>query len=300
MLVMVRSFIFKNSFYFLFGIFILFPQFILAADIVVNSDVSISARVNGINDHNKSGSVLNFPTSISFSGLAYPLSRVYILKDGNIVATTIADSNSHFSVSVFGLNTNVYTFSIYGQDSSGRKSSFFSFPIYIKDGTTVHIGNIFLSPTIDVNKTVTRKGDNLMIFGQSLPEKEVVISVFFGQIYIYRVISNKLGLYFYNLDTSVLSIGKYQTKAKTVLENKNSLDSLPITFSVGTQDVLNDNTNCLALKGDLNCDNHVNLTDFSIMTYWHHKINPPKKIDLNNDGIISLIDFSIMAFNWTG
>ncbi|MFA6385357.1 MAG: dockerin type I domain-containing protein, partial [Candidatus Paceibacterota bacterium] len=61
-----------------------------------------------------------------------------------------------------------------------------------------------------------------------------------------------------------------------------------------------DETICSFLRGDLNCDNHVNLIDFSIMAYWYKKINPPEKVDLNNDGKITLVDFSIMAFNWTG
>jgi hypothetical protein len=57
---------------------------------------------------------------------------------------------------------------------------------------------------------------------------------------------------------------------------------------------------CTLFSGDLNCDNHVNLVDFSIMAHWYKKLNPPAKVDLSGDGKVTLVDFSIMAYNWTG
>ncbi len=209
MLVMVRIYIFKNIFYLLLVAYIFAPQFASALDIVVDSSVSISAEVRtstGNPVNNKSGSLVNLPTVINFSGMAYPLSRVYILKDGQIVATTVADQSSHFSVSILGLSTNVYTFSVYSEDSNNRKSSFFSFPIFITSGTIVNIGNIFLSPTIDVDKIEVKKGNSLIIFGQSIPGKEVIISVFSDQEYLYKVISNTMGVYSYYLFLDLVNI----------------------------------------------------------------------------------------------
>lgn len=54
------------------------------------------------------------------------------------------------------------------------------------------------------------------------------------------------------------------------------------------------------LRGDVNGDCRVNLTDFSIVGYWYNRTNPPKRTDINGDGRVNLVDFSIMAFNWTG
>lgn len=302
MVVMCRASILNKIICFLFIFLLGSPQLVFADEIV---NVSISAQVNDSQSNeggngSVGGSIITLPTLITFSGLAYPLSKVYILKDGNIVTSTIADKDANFSVSLSDLSSNIYTFSIYSEDSRGGKSSFFSFPIYILKGVTVNIGNIFLSPTIDVNKIEVRKGDNLIIFGQSLQQREVTISVFSNQEYLYKVISNKIGAYLYNLDTSNLEIGKYQTKSKTSTENQTSLYTTPVTFLVGMENKPKDDTLCSTLKGDLNCDNHVNLIDFSIMAYWYKKINPPPKVDLNHDNKISLVDFSIMAFNWTG
>lgn len=295
----------------LFCVFI--PQFVFALDIIVNNDVSISAIVNPINNGSSGGGSsgggggsggsagLDLVTTVNFSGMAYPLSRVYILKDGDIVVTTIADQSANFSVSLTDLDTNTYTFSVYGEDSNNKKSSFFSFPIYITKGTTVNIKNIFLSPTIDVNKSKVKKGDNLIIFGQSIPQNEILISVHSDKEHFFRVVSNAMGAYLYNLDTSILEIGKHQTKSKTTLDTQVSLYATPVSFLVSNESKLKEeDLNYSLFAGDLNNDSNVNLIDFSIMAYWYKKTNPPKTIDLNNDGKITLVDFSIMAFHWTG
>lgn len=315
MLAMCKIFTFNKIIYFLFVVFVLVPQMVFADDFVVNNDVTISARVNAPNNGGNEGNtgggggggggntnneVLGLPTSINFSGMAYPLSRVYILKDGKIAITTIADQAANFSVSLSGLTTNTYTFSIYGEDGANRKSSFFSFPVYVTAGTTINIGNVFLSPTIDIDKSEVKQGDDLIIFGKSIPKKEVVISVHSDQEYFYKVISNAMGAYLYNLDTSILEIGKHQTKSKTTLVDQVSLYATPISFSVGNENKPKDDKSFSSPRGDLNKDNHVNLVDFSIMAYWYKKVNPPQNVDLNNDRKITLVDFSILAFNWTG
>jgi hypothetical protein len=240
------------------------------------------------------------PTTVNFSGMAYPLSKVYILKDGQIVATTIADPGANFSVSLSDLATKIYTFSVYVEDSNMRKSSAFSFPIYVTSGTTVNIGNIFLSPTIDIDKSVVRKGDNLAIFGQSIPKSEVTISVHSDPEYFFKVTSNTSGTYLYNLDTSSLEIGSHQTKSKTTLNGQLSSFGTPLSFLVGGENKIKDEVLCEKKRSDLNCDGRVNLIDFSIMAYWYKRPNPPSKVDLNGDQKISLVDFSIIAYDWTG
>lgn len=305
----MRNYLYKNKiFLFFLFIFICLPQvmFSYTTDLY---PVTISAYV-GVTDPDTGGgggsggggssTPIHLDTVVNFSGMAYPLSRVYILKDGQVAATTIADPAANFSVSLSNLRTSSYTFSVYGEDNSGRKSAFFSFPIFVTSGTTVNIGNIFLSPTIDTDKSEVKKGDNIVIFGQSIPKKEIVISVHSEQEYFYKVVSNQMGGYLYNMDTSILEIGKHQTKSKAINDSQISQYTTPVSFSVGLENKAKDKVSCSGLRGDLNCDNHVNLIDFSIMAYWYKKTNPPVKVDLNNDGKISLVDFSIMAFNWTG
>ncbi len=295
----------KRIFSIIFLITVFSTGFFPLSKIFADNNVSVTARVNSNNPSGGGGGGggghINLPTVVNFSGMAYPMSRVYILKDGKIAVNTIADPGANFSVSLSGLSTDTYTFTVYGEDSNGKKSSFFSFPIYITSGTTVNIGNIFISPTINIDKIQVKKGDNLTIFGQSAPNSEVTISVHSDLEHFFKIVSNNIGGYLYNLDTSILELGNHETKSKSAILNQISPYTNTLGFIVGTENKLNEeNISCVSLRGDLNCDLHVNLVDFSIMAYWYKKGNPPEKIDLNKDNKITLVDFSIMAFNWTG
>lgn len=264
--------------------------------------VSVSAFVEEHppinNGSNGTGRPLNVITTINFSGVAYPFSKIYIFRDGKLATTTIADKNANFSASISGFITNTYNFSLYGEDSKGRKSSFFSIPIFITSGTTVNISNIYLSPTIAIDKIKIKRGDDALVFGKSNPKSEVYIFFEKGQQYIAKVIADINGDFSYNFNTTNIKIGSYQLKTKSILNNHTSSYSTLISFTVIDNENKNNETICSSYIGDLNCDNRVNLVDFSIMAYWYKKSVFPKKIDLNGDGKINLVDFSIMAFNW--
>src|SRR3989344_2665850 len=51
-------------------------------------------------------------TNVVFSGRAYPLSRVSILKDGQLAVTTIAGPDSNFTATISGLSNGDYTFAV--------------------------------------------------------------------------------------------------------------------------------------------------------------------------------------------
>lgn len=295
----------KSNLFFIFFLFWFFPLFTFADLTVTNSTVvSISAQVNGdttvVVSSGGGGGISSSPTTVNISGVAYPLSKVTILQDGKIVATTTADPAAKFAVSLTGMTTNTYTFSVYGEDTKNIKSLSFSFPVFITSGTTVNISNIFLSPTVDTDKSQVKQGDNLAIFGQSAPESQVTISVHSDQERFYKVNSNKSGLFLYNLDTTPLELGRHETKAKVSFDSQLSSFSPPVEFFVGTENKKKDSVCTVGRKGDLNCDKKVNLVDFSVMAFWFKKLSPPKTIDLNGDGKVTLVDFSIMAYNWTG
>jgi hypothetical protein len=111
---------------------------------------------------------------ITFSGRAYPLSTVSILKDGQLALTTIAGPDSKFSATISNLSSGDYKFSVYGEDKDHIRSSPFTFPIFITAGVVTNISGIFIAPTISVDKTEVKRGDNIAIFGQSSPASEIV------------------------------------------------------------------------------------------------------------------------------
>ena len=243
-------------------------------------------------------------TQVIFSGRAYPLSKVVILKDGQIAVTTIAGPDANFNIALTGLSQGNYIFSVYGEDSGGRKSALFSFPTFVSEGATITISGIFLAPTIAVDKTEVRKGDTISIFGQSAPQSDVTIAVNSNQDFFVKAKSDTLGSYLYNFDTVPLDYGQHFTKSKAAIGETISPYSKTVGFAVGTKSIFAE-VGKKFLKGDLNDDNRVNLIDFSIAAYWYYRpFNQDFRLKeaerLNGDGKIDLVDFSIMAYYWTG
>lgn len=242
-------------------------------------------------------------TGANFSGRAYPLNKVTILKDGQIAATTIAGPDSNFSVSLTGLSGGNYNFLVYGEDNQGRHSSFFTFPLLITQGAIVNVGGIFISPTIGVDKQEVRKGDDIAIFGQTAANANLTIQVNSDEPFFAKTKSDKNGVYLYNFDTSVLALGQHLAKAKSSYEEAVSPYGSAAGFRVGTKNVLASAPSVCAVKADLNNDCRINLVDFSILAYWYKRQLTPEirnKVDLNKDGKVDIRDFSIMAYYWTG
>ena len=246
------------------------------------------------------GGGYSIQTTVNFSGMGYPSSKVVILQDGTQVITTTSDPNANFSASLTSLTPGSYTFSIYTTDANGLHSVSFSFPVSITAGATINIGGIILAPTIDVDKTEVKQGDNEAIFGFAVPNSQVNIAVHSAVAHLVTTNASPSGAYLYNFDTTPLELGSHDAQSHAILGDKVSATTDPVDFIVSDQNV-SKTTGCGTLVGDINCDGKVNLVDFSIMAYWYKKgTTPPANVDLNSDGKISLVDFSILTYHWTG
>ena len=239
-------------------------------------------------------------TKVILSGRAYPGMKVTVLKDAQIAASTIADPAANFRVAVSGLSAGGYIFGVYSEDSQGRRSSLLTFSTTVTSGVTIEIGNIFIAPTIDVDKSEVKRGDNIAILGQSVPSGEITIAVSSEEEFFTKTISDKDGIYLYNFDTSDLGMGQHFTKSKAAKDGEISSYGKVISFTVGTKNIASAASTKCPAKADLNGDCRVNLIDFSIAAFWYKRPSPPANVDLNSDGKIDLVDFSIMAFYWTG
>ncbi len=244
-------------------------------------------------------------TGVTFSGRAYPLSKVTILKDGVIEIETIAGPDAKFRVSITDLTPGSYNFTVRATDSKGVTGNPFSFPVLINQGSTTDISGIFLAPTIDVDKAEVKKGDDIIIFGQTVPKSPVTIEVNSETQVFVNALSDRDGVYLYNFNSSPLEYGSHSGRSKTNLETGESSGfGTRIAFQVGDQNIIKEN-NPNSCRADLNNDLKVNLVDFSIAAFWYNKplsggIILIESDCLNGDGKINLVDFSILAFNWTG
>lgn len=258
------------------------------------------------------GTYVSPETSVTISGRAYPGSAVTLLKDAQIAMTTISGPDAIFKMTLVGLSPGSYIFSVYSEDDSNERSSFFTFPTTLTSGAQSQISGVFISPTLRTNKQVYKKGETAILYGQTNPSAQVIITINSETQRFAKVNSDKSGAYLYNLDTTDFEIGNHAARSKSAIGSEISSYSKTIGFVVGmgnivlpatsTKDetLLNGKT-CTTLKrGDFNCDAKINLVDFSIWLYWFKSPTWPKYIDINKNGKIDLSDFSILIYNWTG
>lgn len=234
---------------------------------------------------------------VVISGIAYPATKVVILKDGAIATTTTADPGAAFSIRIQNLQQGAYTFGVYAEDAKGLKSTTYSFPVTVADNITVTIDNVFLAPTIGVSSKTIKQGDPLGIFGTTAPQAQVTIHVHSAQEFVQRVTASATGIWFKQFDTSLLEKGSHITFSRSALNDRVTDQSATVDFIVGEATIPND----LTKRSDLNSDGRVNIIDFSMLLfYWHKKPPASSKADITKDGTVDILDLSIMLYDWTG
>lgn len=245
-------------------------------------------------------------TNVVFSGHAYPYNKVTLLKDGQTAIETMAGGDAHFILSLSGLSAGDYNFSIFSQDVHGLQSDAFTFSVYVTKGASTNIGGILLAPTIKLNESIYHHGDSITVFGSSVPNTTISISVHSAEEKIFHAQADDAGIYTYDIDSADLSLGDHNAKSKTLYAQQLSAYSRVVNFKIIDEDEPlleeekpEDKAEEVA-EIDLNNDKRINLIDFSILAYWYQKSTPPPAVDLNNDNKVNLIDFSILAYYWTG
>lgn len=196
-----------------------------------------------------------------------------------------------------------HTISLYGEDEAGRHSVLFSFPIVVTSGALTLVSGIFISPTIDTDKSEVRRGDPIIIFGKTAPSANVTLEINSETRLFEYTPSDADGVYLYQLDSSRLEMGSHDAASRAATSTELSSQSERVGFVVGDKNVPRaaPPTSCEARRGDVNCDGRVNLVDYSIVAYWYQRTGAvPVKVDLSGDGSVTLVDLSILAYYWTG
>jgi hypothetical protein len=236
---------------------------------------------------------------IVLSGLAYPGRTVTILRDGVVVANTIADPGAQFNVTLGNLGAATYAISLYATDENNRRSPPLSFSQTLSDGITITVNNLFLGPTIGLSHTEIKKGDTLSIFGYTAPSSDVTLTIHSPNEFIEKIKAGLNGAYFKAFNTSVLEYGDHNGQTQSEKSNLISPESEAAAFKVSDTSVEIPTDNCK--RSDLNCDTKVNLTDFSILLFYWNQTKPSNaRADINKSGVVDLTDFSIMLYDWTG
>ena len=233
-------------------------------------------------------------TKVILLGKAHPLSSINILVDGKVVGNITADYWANFRAEIGDITPGVYSFSLWAEDKSGRRSITFSFTATVIGDMTTTISNIFIPPTIELDKVHILKGEDLIIMGATAPESEVAIHIGSSQEIIKKTTAETDGDWQHVFDTLVLEEGSHTVRAKAQEPSGLlSVFSNVLSFYIGKY-----GSEEICPRADFNKDGRTDLIDFSIMLYWWGKVNPC--VDQNRDGIVNLPDFSILMYWWTG
>lgn len=233
-------------------------------------------------------------TRVLLQGKAYPNAKITVLVDGKVSANITADSSANFKTEMSNILAGTYNFGLWAQDQQGRRSITFSFAATVRENITTTIFDIFLPPTIELERVNLLKGEDLTIRGTTAPESVISIHVESPQEIIKKSVAGNEGGWSHIFNTSVLIEGAHTSRAKA--ESKEGLlssFSSVMAFNIGKYGVEE-----VSPRADFNRDGRTNLIDFSIMLYWWGKYNPA--CDMNQDGIVNLTDFSILMYYWSG
>ena len=269
----------------------------LSCDAVCDFDIS-NCTTNGAlpppSGGGGGGGTPSVATKVIFQGKTYPNSSITILKDGKITTVVKADSKADFRAEITNLTAGIYTFGLWAKDKDGIKSITYTLTFRVQTDTITTVSGIYLPPTIDIDKTRLQRGETLNILGQAIPNVEIDVYIFSGEI-IEKTQADEIGAWLLPFNTQPLEDGLHITKARFQLnDEERSGFGAVLSFYIGEGAP----SELICPRADLNKDGRTNLIDFSILLYWWGTDNTCS--DQNQNGIVDLPDFSIMLYYWTG
>jgi len=237
---------------------------------------------------------------VVFTGQSHSNGTVVLLIDGVIAATTGADGEGQFTITLQNLSSGAYLFSLYGFDTSSVRSGILAFYVDITESAQTNISQIFIPPTLELSPDSTTAIAAVTISGFSVPGSLIGATVIdeLGREQVFTARADSKGKYSSRVPLNVFKEGKYIAKPLAAAAGVDSPFGEALAFRIIDGRILIGPIS--RLVGDFNKDSKVNLIDFSMIAFWYKRDNPPSRFDLNDDGAISLADFSIMAFYWTG
>jgi hypothetical protein len=236
--------------------------------------------------------------SVALSGYAYPASTITVLKDDQTLGLITAGSDASFLTAIGDLKRGLYTFTLVAKDTEGISSIAYPTTFWIEENTQVNVTDILIPPTIKLASTTVPLGKNIVVSGQSAPNKMVIVQMS-DQTGKKILSSNKEkvgadGRWTSIFTTNALSSGIYNLTALTSFPKIGS-STLSQKIQCGLGQKLEQSP---CSRSDINKDGKINLVDFSILMYYWGTTNA--NADINQDGKINLVDFSIMMYCWSG
>ncbi|PIS21551.1 hypothetical protein COY33_00745 [candidate division WWE3 bacterium CG_4_10_14_0_2_um_filter_42_7] len=248
-------------------------------------------------------------TTLSFSGMTSPKAVVTVTRDGAVIGTTIADDGGRFDFTLTAQTHGIKEYKLYATDRGNLSTSTIGYTINLTENANTSLGNIFLPPTITLDKTKVSQDGTVKFSGISYPSS--TITLFFSpHPFSKTAIANNTGYWEYSLEAKDLDAAEYQVYAISAYQSTQSLGSSPFTLKIESATVT---TSLLNLKPieellrlpeavalfDPNGDGKIELPElFDVASAWFKEFSKSfgGTCDLNNDGRCDITDFSILMY----
>ena len=229
--------------------------------------------------------------SVTLEGYAHPGGTVFVLRDGILVQEIPVNADGRFSATIDDMPLGTHIMTIYGIDGSGIRSGLLSFQVALSSFSRSTSLRLFIPPTLSIEEN---GAGSIEVTGSTVPGASVGVVITDGTatISVLTGVADEDGNYFLSIARSLVQSPSIAFRALAAVDTVRSSFGLAVRVPGIAGGIVR--------RGDFNKDGKVNLTDFSMLAYWHGRTNPPASVDLNGDGTISLVDFSILTYYWTG
>ena len=230
------------------------------------------------------------PSTIVFSGRAYPGSSIEVLTRSALdelinvpLEINSVNDDGTFVAQTLGLLGGAYFVGLQITDKNENKTDLISFNVNLLEGNLI-VGDIVIPPTMHIETQEVKIGEDVHISGYGIPETTLELSIDNEITEMYELESDGSYNVVYNI--ADLSAGTHYVRAR-ILDSINDIHSAfssPRAFKISTLSFP---------KADLNKDDKVNITDWSIFLSKWGSDEDRSSIDFNEDGKINIIDLSI-------
>jgi len=234
------------------------------------------------------------PTTVTFSGRAFPDAKIFIVDkqamfENVISQNVVADVNGSFEVNFVGISQGLHSFGLLIKDKDNRTTQTKFFIISVIENALV-VKDILVPPTIGLLQRLVSRGQPAIVVGSASPTNIIIIEI--DDIIKKEANVEKDGSYKVAVDTGILEFGTHQVRVKQVDRSQASQQKRESDYSPTNTFVVSHLT---LPKTDLSGDGVVNIKDWSMfLSNWGLKDESQKKIiDFNDDGKINISDFSI-------
>ena len=260
-----------------------FASIVLLNTNIIHADTNIVGSMG-----NESSLSISASTgSIHFTGYASPNALVYFYENNQVVGTVLANSNSAFDKTLTGCYEGFHTVQVFATDTNSVNTIAVNYSVNVVIGQETSV-SLILPPTIIIDSDKVKKPAPLISHGRGLNNSSI-------QIFINGTRDSR------TISVSTDANGNWSANINPKLHLGQKIARAISLNGLGGQSELSAEKGYTVLRSaDLNVDNIVDLTDFSILMYSYGKVNfPNQAADISDDNIVDLVDFSIMMSNWS-